>query len=107
MILIYKKSLDEPMDHLRAIFNPLRDASLFANLEKCIFCTNRVSFLGYVVTAQRIEVDDTKIEAIETWSLPQNVRYVMSLLGLVYFNAIAALFHELAKKNVMFHWRKA
>jgi hypothetical protein len=49
-ILIYSKSLDEHMDHLRAVFNALRDARLFANLEKCIFCTDRVSFLGYVVT---------------------------------------------------------
>jgi hypothetical protein len=28
----------------------LRDARLFGNLEKCTFCTGRVSFFGYVVT---------------------------------------------------------
>jgi hypothetical protein len=33
-ILIYNKSLDEHMDHLHAVFNALRDARLFANLEK-------------------------------------------------------------------------
>jgi hypothetical protein len=49
-ILIYSKSMDEHVDHLCAVFNALRDASLFGNLEKCTFCTNRVSFLGYVVT---------------------------------------------------------
>jgi hypothetical protein len=49
-ILIYNKSFDEHLDHLRAVFNALRDARLFGNLEKCIFCTDRVSFLGYVVT---------------------------------------------------------
>jgi len=38
-ILIYRKSLDEYMDHLRVVFNALRDAYLFGNLEKCIFCT--------------------------------------------------------------------
>jgi hypothetical protein len=65
-ILIYSKSLDEHMDHLRAVFNALRDAHLFANLEKCIFCTDRVSFLGYVVTPQGIEVDETKMEAIKS-----------------------------------------
>jgi hypothetical protein len=31
-------------------FDALREARLFGNLEKCIFCTHRVSFLGYVVT---------------------------------------------------------
>ena len=49
-ILIYSKSFVEHMDHLRAIFNALHDARLFGNLEKCIFCMDQVSFLGYVVT---------------------------------------------------------
>jgi hypothetical protein len=33
-ILIYSKSIDEHINHLRAIFNALRDAHLF---EKCTF----------------------------------------------------------------------
>jgi hypothetical protein len=49
-ILIYSKSIDEDLDHLRAVFNALHDARLFGNLEKCTLCTDRVSFLGYVVT---------------------------------------------------------
>jgi hypothetical protein len=39
-ILIYNKSIDEHIDHLRAIFNALRDAHLFGNLEKSTFCTD-------------------------------------------------------------------
>ena len=39
-ILIYSKSMDEHLDHLRAIFATLRDARLFGNLEKCTFCTD-------------------------------------------------------------------
>jgi len=65
-ILIYSKSLEEHMNHLRAVFDALRDARLFGNLEKCIFCTDRVSFLGYVVTPQGIEADETKIDAIKS-----------------------------------------
>jgi hypothetical protein len=49
-ILIYNKSLDEHIDHLCAVFGALREACLLANLEKCTFCTDRVAFLGYVVT---------------------------------------------------------
>ena len=50
-ILIYSKSLEDHLNHLRAVFTALRDACLFGNLEKCTFCTDRVAFLGYVVTA--------------------------------------------------------
>src|SRR6187551_138304 len=114
-ILIFNKSLDEHMEHLRAVFDALRDARLFANLDKCIFCTDRVSFLGYVVTPQGIEVDEMKIEAIASCSLPQTITQVRSFLGLAGFyrrfvkdfNIIAALLHELTKKGVVFHWGKA
>jgi hypothetical protein len=66
-ILIYNKSLNEHIEHLCAVFCALRKARLFANLEKCTFCTNRVTFLGYVVIPQGIEVDEAKIEAIKSW----------------------------------------
>jgi hypothetical protein len=65
-ILIYRKSLDEHIEHLRVIFGVLREPRLFANLEKCTFCTDRVIFLGYFVTPQGIEVDEAKIEVIKS-----------------------------------------
>jgi len=65
-ILIYSKSLTEHLDHLRVVFDALRAVRLFGNLEKCTFCTERVSFLGYVVTSQGIEVDDAKVQAIRS-----------------------------------------
>jgi hypothetical protein len=46
----YNKSNNEHLDHLCAIFIALRDARLFGNIEKSTFGTDRVSFLGYVVT---------------------------------------------------------
>jgi hypothetical protein len=63
-ILIYRKSLDEHIEHLRAVFCALHEVCFFADLKKCTFCTDRVAFLGYVVTPQGIEVDEAKIEAI-------------------------------------------
>jgi hypothetical protein len=64
-ILIYNKSMEDHLKHLSAVFDALRAARLFANMDKCMFCTQRVSFLGYVVTPQGIEVDNNKIAAIQ------------------------------------------
>src|SRR5207244_932964 len=113
-ILIYSKSMDEHLDHLRAIFNALRDARLFGNLEKCTFCTDRVSFLGYVVTPQGIEVDKAKVKAIQGWPVPNTITQVRSFLGLAgfyhrfvkNFSTIAAPLNELTKKGVPFSWGK-
>jgi hypothetical protein len=110
-ILIYSKSMDEHMNHLHAVFNALRDARLFGNLEKCTFCMDRVSFLGFVVTPQGIDVDEMKIEAIKSWPLPQTITQVRSFLGLVGFyhrfvkdfSTIVVPLHELTKKGMLFH----
>ena len=83
-ILIYSKSLEEHFEHLRVVFIALCDARLFGNLGKCTLCTDRVSFLGYVVTPHG-EVDKAKIEAIESWPQPKTVTQVRSFLGLVGF----------------------
>jgi hypothetical protein len=81
-ILIHSKSLDEHIKYLRAVFYALHVARLFANLEKCTFCTDRVAFLGYVVTPQRIEVDEAKIEAIKSWLIPATLTQLRSILEL-------------------------
>jgi hypothetical protein len=114
-ILIYSKSLEEHFEHLCVVFNALRDAHLFGNLAKCTFCTDRVVFLGYVVTAQGIEVDPAKIEAISSWPQPKMVTQVRSFLGLAglyrrfvkFFGSIAASLNELTNKDVPFTWGDA
>jgi hypothetical protein len=112
-ILICSKSLDEHIE--RVVFSALREARLFANLEKCTFCTDRVAFLGYVVTPQGIEVDEAKIEAIKSWPIPVTLTQLQSFLGLVRFyrcfmrnfSTIAAPLNDLMKKGVPFYWGAA
>ncbi|WVZ93294.1 LOW QUALITY PROTEIN: hypothetical protein U9M48_039288 [Paspalum notatum var. saurae] len=96
------KSLDEYLDHLAAIFVALRDTRLFANLEKCTFCTDRVGFLGYIVTPQGIEVDVMKLDTIWSWTTSMTITQAF----IDVFTIVAPL-NELTKKGVMFHWDPA
>jgi hypothetical protein len=86
VILTYSKSLDEHIKHLHAVFCALHVARLFGNLEKCTFCTDRVAFLGYVVTPQGIEVDEAKIEAIKSYLIPATLTQLRSFHGLTGFS---------------------
>ena len=49
-ILVCSKTLEEHAEHVQQVLDVLRKEKLFANLEKCIFCTDQVMFLGFVVS---------------------------------------------------------
>ena len=73
------------IEHLRSVLDALRSACLYANLKKCSFCLDRVIFLGFVVSAKGVEVDDEKIKAIKEWPTPTSVTEVRSFHGLAGF----------------------
>jgi hypothetical protein len=50
-ILIYNKNLNEHLDHLCNVLSVLCNDKLYVNLNKCIFCMEKIVFLRYVVTA--------------------------------------------------------
>jgi hypothetical protein len=64
-ILIYIKSFDEHLDHISQVLAVLREEKLYGNIAKCTFCTDRVVFLGFVVSANGIQVDEEKVKAIQ------------------------------------------
>ncbi|XP_066374968.1 uncharacterized protein, partial [Miscanthus floridulus] len=72
-ILIYSKSFDEHLDHIRQVLAVLREEKLYGNIAKCTFCTDRVVFLGFVVSTDGIQVDEEKVKAIKDWPTPTNV----------------------------------
>nr|GEV22251.1 Gag-Pol polyprotein [Tanacetum cinerariifolium] len=49
-ILIFSENIQQRLDHLRVVFTILREQQLFANHGKCHFLTNKVVFLGYVIS---------------------------------------------------------
>ncbi|XP_052171604.1 uncharacterized mitochondrial protein AtMg00860-like [Diospyros lotus] len=111
-ILVYSRSEEEHEKHLRVVLGILKENKLFAKFKKCEFWLERVVFLGQVVTAQGIEVDPSKVEAVLNWLRPTNVNEVRSFLGLVGyyrrfiegFSKLAGPLMQLTHKGTKFEW---
>ena len=61
-ILIYSKTLEHHVDHFSQVCYSLRKEKLYANTKKCMFMTDPVIFLGFVVSSQGVFADSQKIQ---------------------------------------------
>jgi hypothetical protein len=115
-ILIYSGSLEEHAEHLRKVFQRLKENKLYAKLEKCEFGVTEVDFLGHKITQEGLKMDDHKVKAIVDWEPPKSVPALRSFLGLASyyrkfiknFAKIAAPLTNLLKKSaVTYEWEEA
>jgi hypothetical protein len=111
-ILIYSKTEEDHVDHLRVVLQRLRDHRLYAKFSKCEFWLNSVKFLGYTISSKGISIDPTKVQEVMDWKPTTSVHQIRSFLGLAGyyqrfipdFSKIAKPMTELLKKEVKFHW---
>ncbi|KZV40192.1 DNA/RNA polymerase superfamily protein [Dorcoceras hygrometricum] len=111
-ILVYSKTQQEHVQHLRILLQILKDKQLFAKFSKCDFWMEKVSFLGHIISRDGIEVDPAKVEAVRDWPAPKNVIEIRSFLGLAGyyrrfiqgFSKIAVPLTTLTRKKVKYNW---
>jgi hypothetical protein len=84
-ILIYSHNSVNHIDHVRKVLKVLRENKLCINLKKCSFMMDQLLFLGFVVNADGIRVDEEKVRAIREWPTPKSVGEVRSFHGLATF----------------------
>ncbi|GKE52026.1 putative reverse transcriptase domain-containing protein [Tanacetum coccineum] len=70
-ILIYSKTQEEYVEHLRLVLELLEKEKLYAKFSKCELWLREVQFLGHVINGNEIHVDTSKIEAVKNWKAPR------------------------------------
>ncbi|GJW79861.1 putative nucleotidyltransferase, ribonuclease H [Tanacetum coccineum] len=70
-ILIYSKTQEEHVEHLRLVLELLKKEKLYAKFSKCEFWLREVQFLGHVINGDRIHVDPSKIKAVKNCKAPR------------------------------------
>ncbi|GJY56686.1 putative reverse transcriptase domain-containing protein [Tanacetum coccineum] len=111
-ILIYSKTQEEHVEHLRLVLELLKKEKLYAKFSKCEFWLREVQFLGHVINGNRIHVDPIKIKAVKNWKAPRTPTEVRSFLGSVgYYRRFIENFSKIAKpltiltqKSNTFNW---
>lgn len=81
-VVIFSRTLEDHLDHLRITFRRLHEHSLKIRISKCFFAQSRVSLLGHVLSEQGVAVDPAKILAIQAAPLPATKTELRSFLGL-------------------------
>ena len=84
-ILIYSKTEAAHYNHVREILAMLQANELYINLKKCSFLIDKLLFLGYVVNADGIHVDEDKVRVVREWPTPKTMNDVRSFHGLATF----------------------
>ena len=111
-ILIFSRTWNQHLDHIRTILQVLRDHQLFCKPSKCVFCVTEVLYLGHAITGTSISPDPNKLKAVESWPTPQTVTQVRSFLGFTnYFRRFINHYADLARpldkltgKGTHFSW---
>ena len=69
-ILIFSRTKEEHLVHVRMVLETLRHHQLFAKASKCQFGRLEVAFLGHVISAQGVAMDPRTVSAIANWVQP-------------------------------------
>ncbi|KAK3566681.1 hypothetical protein QTP86_003194 [Hemibagrus guttatus] len=84
-ILVYSTSMEEHVRQVQEVLARLQQHHLYVKLEKCEFHRPMVTFLGYVISHQGVEMDMVKVRAVKEWHAPSTVRELQRFLGFANF----------------------
>ena len=111
-IIIFSKTPQEHLLHIRMVFKKLKSANLSMKKSKCSFFSKEIQYLGHILSATGIRPLPAKTHAIQHMQPPTTPKQVRAFLGLVrYYRKFIKGFAKIAKpltlltrQQVKFEW---
>src|SRR5271156_2294417 len=80
-ILIFSKTREEHLMHIKQVLQRLKEEKLLINLKKCSFMKEELVYLGFVILVDGLKIEPDKVEAILSQPTPENLSEVISWIG--------------------------
>ena len=111
-ILIFSPDMETHTKHVHQVLQKLLESQLYVKAEKCDFHAATVSFLGYIISANRLQMDPAKVSAVANWPPLDSRKKVQQFLGFANFyrkfirnfSSVAAPLHILTSSKEPFRW---
>lgn len=111
-IVVFSRNMEEHLEHLRLVFDCLKNAKLTVNLKKSSFAQDRLEYLGHIVSADGLRKNPEKVRALVQMPAPCDKEGVKRLQGFLswvvtFVPNFSTLFEPISrvmKSNVEFVW---
>ena len=80
-ILVYSKTPEDHLKHLREVFRILKTQKFFCRVHKCNFNDTEIKYLGHLISSDRVRPGPDKVEKVKEWPRPMTVQEVRAFLG--------------------------
>jgi TFIIF-interacting CTD phosphatase-like protein len=67
--------------HVKAVLETLHTNKLFVKQSKCDFRATSVVYLGNIISAKGVTMDNNKVEAVTSWPIPKSPRGMRGFFG--------------------------
>ena len=114
-ILVFSPNIKEHLEHIRILFQRLREADLKLSKRKCCFLKAHVQYLGHYISGYGLEPVLEKLENLKRMPPPTDITGVRKFLGFVgyyrkfipWYSDIARPLTNLTCKDEVFDWSGA
>ena len=111
-VLIHSPDIESHLQHMKVLFQRLREADLKLKDSKCNYFKTHVQYLGHLVSGKGIKPLPEKLESVKKMPAPTTPKKIKQFLGLVgylrkfipRFADIARPMTNLTKQDVSFEW---